>query len=102
MAQANKLSKKSYRWALITSLVSVLLVVAAFPALSARGVKDETIEATAMGTSTQLGQVIGISVEIYDYSTPADKQVLAQAFATGQNQGLVNALGKMHAVGHIS
>src|SRR5580658_10470739 len=57
MAQANKLSKKSYRWALITSLVSVLLVVAAFPALSARGVKDETIEATAMGKMHAVGHI---------------------------------------------
>ena len=62
--------------------------MAAFPALSARGVKDETIEAAAMGTSTQMGAMVGISVEIYEYSTPADKQTLVQAFATGHNQGL--------------
>jgi hypothetical protein len=102
MTQANKLSNRSYRWALIASLVSGLLIVAAFPAVSARGVKDETIEATAMGTNTQMGQMVGISVEIYNYSTPADKQILVEAFAKGQNQGLVNALSKMHAVGHIS
>src|SRR5277367_3998075 len=102
MPQANKLSNKSYKWTLACLMLSGLLLVAAFPALSAKGVKDETIEATAMGTSTQMGQMIGISVEIYEYSTPADKQVLADAFAKGQNQGLVNALTKMHAVGHIS
>ncbi len=102
MLQTNKRSNKSYKWALVGLMASGLFLVAAFPALSARGVKDETIEATAMGTSTQMGQMVGISVEIYDYSTPADKQVLVQAFATGQNQGLVNALSKMHAVGHIS
>src|SRR5439155_10645488 len=38
---------------------------------------------------------------IYDYSTPADKQILVQAFEKGQNQGLVNALSKMKAAGHI-
>jgi hypothetical protein len=102
MLQTNKRSNKSYKWALVGLMASGLFLVVAFPALSARGVKDETIEATAMGTSTQMGQMVGISVEIYDYSTPADKQVLVQAFATGQNQGLVNALSKMHAVGHIS
>ena len=102
MLQTNKRSNKSYKWALVGLMACGLFLVAAFPALSARGVKDETIEATAMGTSTQMGQMVGISVEIYDYSTPADKQVLVQAFATGQNQGLVNALSKMHAVGHIS
>src|SRR2546428_11338817 len=35
------------------------------------------------------------------YSTPADKQILVQAFEKGQNQGLVNALSKMKAAGHI-
>ena len=102
MQLLNKLNSKSYKWALIGILVSGLLVLAVFPALSAKKVKDETIEATAMGTGSQMGQMIGISVEIYDFSTPEDRQVLLTAFNKGQNQGLVNALTKMHAVGHIS
>jgi len=81
-------------------LVTGLLILAAFPGLSAKRVKNETIEATAMGTGSQLGQNIGISVEIYEYSTPEEKQLLSDAFNKGQNQGLVNALTKMHAVGH--
>jgi len=64
--------------------------------------KYETIEATAWGTSTQMGAHADISIEIYDWSTAADRQVLADAFQKGQNQGLVNALTKMKAVGHIS
>jgi hypothetical protein len=68
---------------------------------SADRVKTETIEASAMGTGTQLGQVIGITLNIYEYSTPADKQLLVQAFNKGKDQGLVNALQKMKAVGHI-
>ena len=55
-----------------------------------------------MGTGTQLGQVIEVTLVIYEYSTPEDKQVLVQAFEKGQNQGLVNALTKMRAVGHVS
>jgi hypothetical protein len=102
MPRTNKTSNKSYKWTLAGLMISGLLLAAAFPALPANGVKSETLEATAMGTSTQMGQMVGISVEIYEYSTPADKQVLVQAFATGQNQGLVNALSKMRAVGHIS
>jgi hypothetical protein len=96
------LSRKSSRWTFIGLTVSGLLFLAAFPAISAKKVKNETIEATAMGTGTQMGQMIGISVEIYEYSTPEEKQLLMDAFAKGQNQGLVNALTKMHAVGHIS
>ena len=55
-----------------------------------------------MGTGTQLGATYGVSLEIYDFSTPEDRQVLIQAFEKGQNQGLVNALSRMRAVGHCS
>ena len=66
-----------------------------------RGPRPETIEASAMGTGTQLGAVIGVTLNIYDFSAPADKQILVQAFTKGQNQGLVTALSRMRAVGHI-
>jgi hypothetical protein len=79
-------------------LVGLLLVGSTF----GDRVKAETIDAQAMGTGTQLGQNIGISVIIYDFSTPEDRQILLDAFTKGQNQGLVNALTKMKAVGHIS
>ena len=79
-----------------------LLTVGSLPFFSRARVKNETIEASAMGTSTQLGQVVGISVEIYDFSTPEDRQVLVEAFEKGQNNGLVSALSKMRAVGHCS
>ncbi len=64
--------------------------------------KYETIDATAYGTSTQLGRNIGITLLIYEWSTPEDRQVLVEAFQKGQNQGLVNALQKMKAVGRIN
>lgn len=64
--------------------------------------KYETIDATAWGTSTQLGRNVGITLTIYQYSTPEDQEILYDAFQKGQNQGLVNALEKMKAVGHIS
>ena len=64
--------------------------------------KYETIEAQAFGTGTQMGQNIGIRVIIYDFSPPEDRQALVEAFTKGQNQGLVNALTKMPAVGRIA
>jgi hypothetical protein len=64
--------------------------------------KNETIDAQAFGTGTQMGQNIGITVIIYDFSTAADRQILVDAFTKGQNQGLVNALTKMPAVGRIA
>jgi hypothetical protein len=65
------------------------------------GPKNETIEAQAWGTGTQMGQTIGVTLNIYDFSTPADRVTLVQAFTKSQNQGLVNALSKMKAVGHV-
>ena len=61
----------------------------------------ETIDAQSWGTGTQMGESIGVTLNIYQFSTPADKQILVQAYAKGQNQGLTNALSKMKAVGHL-
>jgi hypothetical protein len=93
---------KSYELAIGGLMLVALLTVGSLPFFSRDRVKNETIEASAMGTSTQLGEVVGVSIEIYEFSTPEDRQVLVQAFEKGQNQGLVNALSKMKAVGHCS
>lgn len=85
-----------------TVLSAVVLGMAATTgtSVSARD-KYETIDASAFGTSTQMGAVIGVTLNIYEFSTPADRQVLIQAYNQGQNQGLYNALWKMKAVGHV-
>jgi hypothetical protein len=62
----------------------------------------ETIDATAFGTSTQLGRNFGVKILIYEFSSPEDRDILVQAFQQGQNNGLVNALEKMKSVGRIS
>ncbi len=92
---------KTHRRAIASLVLMGLLTFASTLAFS-RGPKAETIEATAMGTGTQMGQMIGVTLDIYEWSTPEDRQVLLEAFAKGQNQGLVNALSKMRAVGHCS
>jgi hypothetical protein len=63
--------------------------------------KYETIEAQAFGTGAQMGQNIGVTLNIYEFSTPADRVTLVQAYEKSQNQGLVNALQRMKAVGHV-
>ena len=88
------------RSAWLTLPVLGLFLIASALEISARE-KSETIDATAMGTDTQLGAVIGVTLNIYEFSTPADKALLVQAFQKGQNQGLVNALSRMKAVGHV-
>jgi len=84
--------------------IAVLLLTAVSLALSADDgkVKVGTIDATAMGTSTQLGQTVNVKVNIYQFSTEEDRAILVEAYKKGQNQGLVNALTKMKADGHIA
>lgn len=81
-------------------LLASLLLLMAVPGFSRD--KNETIDATAWGTSTQLGRSIGVTLIIYQYSTPEDRQILVEAFQKGSNQGLVNALERMKAVGHVN
>jgi hypothetical protein len=83
-------------------LLLTLLLAAAVPAISADDKPTETIDATAMGTSTQLGKTVGIKVTINRYSTQEDRQVLVAAFKKGQHQGLVKALQDMKPVGRIA
>ena len=102
MRTANFSFAKTRRIVGISIAVIALLTATAKPAVPRDRDKYETIEATAMGTGTQLGASVNVSLEIYQYSTPDDRQILVQAFEKGQNQGLVNALSRMKAVGHCS
>jgi hypothetical protein len=83
-------------------LLAALLLTGVTLALSADDRQVETIDATAMGTSTQLGKTVSVKVTIYEYSSEEDRQILLDAFKKGQNQGLVNALTKMKSVGRIA
>jgi hypothetical protein len=94
--KVNKISKR----------LKMSIAMAAILAMSA-GVgfardTTETIDATAFGTSTQLGKNFTVRLIVYEYSTPDDRQILLESFAKGQNDGLANALEKMKAVGRIT
>jgi hypothetical protein len=91
-----------YLRVLASLLIAGALILSATRGFSQSREKSETIEASSMGTGTQMGQMFGITVILYEYSTPEDRQILMQAFEKGKNQGLVNALSKMRAVGHIA
>jgi hypothetical protein len=83
----------------VRCLVVMVMVMGCVPGFARD--KYETIDATAYGTSTQLGANVGVTVIIYEFSTPETRQALIEAFQKGQNQGLVNALQKTPAVGRI-
>ena len=99
MLQTKNTVSRNHKLALYGLAIAGLLVVGSTLGLSAN--KPETIDASAMGTGTQVGEHIDITLNINDYSTLADKQMLVQAFEKGKNQGLVDALSKMKAAGHI-
>jgi hypothetical protein len=99
MLQTKNVVPKNLNRVLAILLVAGLAIAGSTLAISAN--KPETIDATAMGTSTQTGEHINITLNINDYSTAADKQTLRQAFQKGGNQGLVDALSKMKVAGHI-
>jgi hypothetical protein len=91
---------KILNFAKAISLLIGLLIISSVPGFGQRG-STETIDATAFGTSTQLGRVFGVKIIIYEFSDPEDRDILVQAFQKGQNDGLVNALERMKSVGRI-
>ena len=93
-------SKILYFAAEIALLIG-LLMFASIPGFGQRK-SSETIDATAFGTSTQLGRNFGVKIIIYEFSSPEDRDILVQAFQKGQNDGLVNSLEKMKSVGRIT
>ena len=97
---------KSFKLARKVGYGSLLLITLLLTAVSLANSQDEkkveTIDATAMGTGTQLGKTVSVKIIISRYSTDDDRAVLVDAFKKGQNQGLVDALSKMKPVGRIA
>jgi hypothetical protein len=99
MFRAKDVTPRVQKFVLGSLLLVCLLLAGSMPCLAQKARKIET---TAMGTSTQLGRTVQVTLYIYDYSTEDDRKILIEAFDKGQNQGLVNALEKMNAVGRIA
>src|ERR1700736_707782 len=101
MSQIKRSAPRSHK--LVGGVLLIwLLSLGSASAFSQDRSKPETIEATAMGTETQLGKEFSVTLTIYEYSPRSDKQILTEAFQNGKDQGLFNALSKMKAVGHIA
>jgi hypothetical protein len=59
------------------------------------------IQATAMGTSTQMGKMYNVEIVINQLSTPNDQKKLIDAFSRGGQDGLVSALERMDSKGRV-
>ena len=92
--------------AIVAVVVSLLLV----PKKMVGSAQDEGqelpkaifIQAQAMGQSTQLGRQFSVNLRIKEFSTAEDQQALLEAFKQKKNEGLVNAVSKMHSKGRMA
>jgi len=85
--------------ALIVALFLVLAGVGG--TVQAQTQEPMVIEATAQGTSTQLGRMVNIVIYIDQLSTQGDRKTLIDAFNRSGQDGLADALEKMKAKGRI-
>jgi len=60
-----------------------------------------TIQATAMGTSTQMGKILNVNILIQQFSTQDDRKALIDAFARSGQDGLVRVLEDMKPKGRV-
>ncbi len=61
-----------------------------------------TIQATAMGTSTQQGKMFNVNIRVEQLSTVDDRKALLDAFGRSGQDGLIHVLEHMKAKGRIS
>jgi hypothetical protein len=83
-----------------TITVSLLLLLAGIRT-TAQTQGRMTIQATAMGTSTQLGKMYNVNIHIEQFSTPEDRKALIDAFTRSGQDGLVGVLEDMKPKGRV-
>lgn len=93
-----KLMKVSLMFTCVVSLM--LLTISLGPAQKLP--KHIYIQASAMGTSTQMGRVVSVNLIIEELSSDEERAGLLEAFQQKGNEGLVNALHKMKSKGRMS
>jgi len=90
---------------LFTKLLLRAAIVCLLPTLGSVGaiVKAQpmTIQATAMGTSTQLGKMYNVNIYIGQLSTTEDRSSLINAFKKSGQDGMVKILEDMKPKGRI-
>lgn len=89
------------RYALLVSLFLLLAGIGTTVQAQDQDQGRMIIEATAMGTSTQLGKMVHIVIHIDKYSTQEDRKTLINAFDRSGQDGLVRALQDMKEKGRI-
>jgi hypothetical protein len=81
---------------------SIPILVGTFTLASTLGFASNANHETIQATYAQAGGTTGVTLIIYNYSTPSDLLVLSQAFGEGMDRGLATALSRTKAVGQCS
>lgn len=93
MRDINRMLRNSLTGSLFLLLMSIGAI--------AQAQERMTIQATAMGTSTQLGKIANLTIYIEQFSTQDDRKALIDAFARAGQNGLVDVLQDMKPKGRI-
>jgi hypothetical protein len=83
------------------AITGSLLLLLAGIGTTAQTQERMTIQANAMGTSTQLGKQYDVHIYIEQLSTPDDRQKLIDAFTRSGQDGLVGVLEDMKPKGRV-
>lgn len=83
------------------SIMGFLFLLLMGSETSAQAQGRMTIQATAMGTSTQMGKMFNVNIHIEQFSTPDDRKMLIDAFMRSGQDGLVNVLEDMKPKGRV-
>lgn len=82
-------------------LIGLLLFLVAGSGTLASDQGSMIIQATAMGTSTQMGRIVDVNIYINAYSTQDDRKTLIEAFKKRGQDGLFDALQDMKPKGRV-
>jgi hypothetical protein len=85
-----------------TLVFSLFLLLAGIGSIvQAQDQERMTIQATARGTSTQMGRIVNVNIHIDQFSTQDDRKALIDAFKRSGQDGLVDVLEHMKPKGRV-
>lgn len=95
-------NKKKSLLAVVGIASCALILLASFSGVAQDKPKREVFQAQAMGQGTNSARSANVTINIGEYSTPEERQVLVEAFDKAGSEGLFNALEKMPSKGRIA